>query len=64
MIKEEIIKFESYSFFRQCEVVVDKNIRQQTCCLYVLSYSSPLLCQGPKSNLNHLWKISAGKDNG
>ena len=35
---------ESYSVFRQCEVVVGNNIREQTCCLYILSYSSPLPC--------------------
>ena len=56
--------FESYSFFRRCEVVVGKNIRHQTCCLYVLCYSLPLPCQGPKSNLHHLRKIYVGKHNG
>ena len=50
MIKEGIINFEyfylnieSYLFFRRFEVVVGKNIRQQTCCLYVLSYNSRFL---------------------
>ena len=31
------------------------------CFLQVLSYSSPLPCQGPKSNLHHLGKMTAGK---
>ena len=71
MIKEGIINFkyfnfdiESYSLFRQFEFVVGKKIRQETCCLYVLPYSSSLRCWGPKFNLHHLWKISAGKHNG
>lgn len=51
---------ESYSCFHRFEVVAGKNIRQQTYCLYVLSYSLPLFCQGPKSNLLQLRKISAG----
>ena len=58
------MNFESYSFLRRCEVVVGKNIRQQTCFLYVLCYSSLLPCQGPKSNLHHLRKVFAGKHNG
>ena len=53
VIKEETINFEtinfyfdieSYSFYHRFEVVVGKNIREQTCCLYVLFYSSPLPC--------------------
>ena len=30
-----MIIFESYSFFRRCEVVAGKNVRQQTCFLFV-----------------------------
>ena len=41
MIEEGIINFESYYFFRRCEVVVGKNIILQTCFLYTLCYSSP-----------------------
>ena len=69
-MKEEKINFEyfyfdieSYYFFRRFEVAVDKNIRQQAYCLYVLSCISPLPCYGPKSNLHHLQKISSGKHN-
>ena len=50
-------------FFRWLEVTADKNFRHQTCCLYVFSYNSPLPCQGLKSNLHHLWKMSARKHN-
>ena len=71
MAKEEIINFnyfnfdiESCSFFRRFEVAVCKKIRQQTCCSYVLSYSSPLPCYGQKPNFHHLRKISAEKHNG
>ena len=39
-----VFDIESYSFFHRFEVVLGKNIRQQTCCLHVLSYSSPLPC--------------------
>ena len=66
VIKERITTFEyfcfdigNYSF----EVAVGRDIRYKTCCLYVLSYSSPLPFQGPKSNFHHLWKMSAGKHN-
>ena len=52
---------ESYSCFHRFEVAADKNIRQQTCCLYVLWYNSPRPWRGPKSNLHHLPKISTGK---
>ena len=71
VIKEGIINFKyfsfeikSYSLFHQFEVVVIKKIRQQTCCSYLLSYSSPLPCQTPKSNLHHLQKIFPEKHNG
>ena len=50
-MKEGIINFEyfyfgikSYSLFHRFEVVVGKNLRQQTCCLYVLSDSLPHPC--------------------
>ena len=33
-------------FFCRFEVVGDKNIRHETCCLYVSSYSLPLPCKG------------------
>ena len=69
VIKEELINveyfyfdIESYSFFRQFEVV-GKNIWQQI-CLYVLSYSSPFPCKDPQWNLHLLRKMSARKHNG
>ena len=50
MIKEGIRNFkyfhfdiESYSLFHRFEVLLGKEIRQQTCS-YVLSYSSPFPC--------------------
>ena len=71
LVKEGIINFkyfnfdtESYSLSRLFEFVVGKKTRQQTCCSFVLPYSSPLRCYGPKSNLHHLRKISAEKHNG
>ena len=57
------MNFECYSFFRLYEVVVGLSIRKQTCCLYVLCYSSPIPCQGPNSNLHNLRKSSPGKHN-
>ena len=64
VIKKRIINFESCSLFRWCEVFVGKNIRQQTCCLYVFCDSSPLPSQGSKSNFHNLRKISTGRHNG
>ena len=57
MIKKGIINFKYFNFdikscslFYRLEVAVGKKIRQQTCCLYVLSHSS---------TLHHVRKISA-----
>ena len=39
--------FHNFSYFSSYEIVVSNMVRQQlkkTCCLQVLSYTSPLLC--------------------
>ena len=63
-IKKIFLKFFRKTLRSNLEVVIGKNIRQQTCCLYVLSDSSPFPCKVPKSNLHQIRKISAGKHNG
>ena len=71
VIKEGIIIFkyfnfdsESYSLFRQFKVVKGKKIRQQTCCLHVLPYSSPLPLLKSKVQLDPLRSISNENHNG
>ena len=63
-IKNIFLKFFRKTLRSNLEVVIGKNIRQQTCCLYVLSDSSPFPCKVPKSNLHQIWKVIAGKHNG
>ena len=67
MIYEKFMKYSTWKTLQICYYqfeVVGKNIRIRTCCLYVLSCSSLLLCWGQEPNLHHLWKISLGKHNG